>query len=524
MLAMLARRPLSAALPHRTPATAMLVLESAYYEAWSQIVDPVVRYWVRLWQDGVHSGTHPEWAFSPLSIPCLGELWHLFVRVPGEPDWGRSQRRAIRTLASRRPQFPDGVRFPTPSADDDATWELYWSGVAGAAPQFRGELFERVKALVCSGSPSSDYQDIDDSTATLAAEALGMGYSDLELFVRAGTGILDPRGQRTHPHVERVRGFLDYLSRGSRAEFLIVTEVLRSAEPLSRGMARRVAPRELSSLEDWEAGSGFVRFEGKTIAISRSSASHSITGFLQHRFETSEVLRSRSVQLGIAGLRLAESTQVYQLPRSPRPPWQHSLPRTTAFQYLPRPNPATEPAAFAGAIEAVQEDPEETIRLLCDAFERQLGADWPLSAGRAYRQRVRGGLARRLLIALQETRDRRNAGGPSPQWLEAVPFSGPVDFAEVAQAIRQSGLADDELLARRLDAVSRDDTTYRTPAWINAWLYLAKGVRNREVHAGTWPADFRRVAVFLARILLYVFVSSFPATAQAEASASGSSP
>lgn len=450
-------------------------------------------------------------------------MWQLFVRAPGQPDWGRSQRRAIRALASRRSGLPDGARFLPPPGEDDNAWGTYWTGVAAEAVQFRGELFDRVKALVCSAEPHPDYQEIDRSTGVLAAEVLGMGYSDFELFVRAGTGILDPKGQRAHPHVERIRGFLEYLGRSSQGEFLVFTEVVRGGEQLSRGMARRLAPLELNSLDDWRTGGGFARIEGKPVAITRCLSSHSITAFLQHRFELSEVLRSKSVKLAIPGLRLAESSQIYQLPRSSRAPWRHSLPRTTAFHYLPRPDPTIESVAFAGAIEAVEGDPEEAVRLLCDGFERQLGADWPVVVGQAYRRRLRGGLARRLLIALQETRERRKADGSLSEWLETVSLDGPVDFASVAQAIRQSGTHADELLAQRLEAVGRDDTKYDTPAWINAWLYIARGIRNREVHAGSWPPELRRVAAFFARVLLYAFVSAFPAPVQTDRPATGSS-
>lgn len=125
----------------------MQVLNKEYYVAWREIPENAVRYWVRLWQDGFHSGSHPEWAFNPLTLTGLGLLWQLFSPVPGEPDWGRSQRHAIRVLASRRALFSDGIRFPSPIGDEIHRWNEYWTDVSASSAQFRIELFDRLTLL-----------------------------------------------------------------------------------------------------------------------------------------------------------------------------------------------------------------------------------------------------------------------------------------------------------------------------------------------------------------------------------------
>lgn len=487
----------------------MQVLNREYYAAWRDIHHDGIRYWIRLWQDGFHSGSHPEWSFNPLTLTGLGLLWRLFVSQPGEPDWGRPQRHAIRILAARRAGFPDGKRFPCPTVEGDGPWNEYWSAVLAARTAFRDELFEQLLKVVVALTDPPNFSGISETTATLAAELLLEGYSDYELFVRAG-GVFDPKGKQTLPHIERAKGLIAHLQRKPTSEFVVWTDVLRNGQMLSGTTSRRLARLELQGPEDWKGGDGFARIGDGAKAITRTLATHSITAFLDHRVSAWQRLRERATKYGLTGLALAEESSVRQLSLPDRQPWKHTLPRTTPFHYLPRPDSTIESEAFAAAIEAVNDDPEEVVRLLADAFERQLGTDWPRSAGRAYIGGLRAALARRLTTVVQETHDRWDGHSDAPTWLGRFSQDERLDFAKVAAAIRESGQHADWLLAQRFDSVGRNSTQYFTPAWITGWLYLAKGIRNREVHAGSWPPTLRCVAAFLARVLLCVFVGSFP--------------
>lgn len=323
-------------------------------------------------------------------------------------------------------------------------------------------------------------------------------------------GIFDPRRKQTVPHVDRTRGLLGHLKRRPTYEFIVWTDIVRGGQPLSRIMSRRIAPLELSSPDEWTGRDGFVRVSGRPLAIFRGESTHSITAFLNHRVRASQSLRERSTRFGITGLRLVEDSLVRQLPLTDRKPWQHTPQRTTVFQYLPRPDPAIEPQAFAEAIDAVSDDPEETICVLCDAFERQLGKHWPKPAGRRYINDLRSALAQRLATAAQETYGRWAGDPDAPTWLQGVVFDDRLAFLRIASEIRRSGRHADWLLAERFDLVGGHSAQYFTPAWITGWLYIAKGIRNREVHAGPWPAEVRCIAAFLAKLLLHVFVSCFP--------------
>jgi hypothetical protein len=167
------------------------VLSPEYYFAWRDISNDAVRYWIRLWQDGFYRGTHPEWAFNPLTLSGLGRLWPLFAATPRGRDFGGFQRHAIRVLASRRAAFHDGKWFTCPMGSEDSEWNEYWARVSDAAPTFRAELYERLSTLLTS-TDSPDYGSISSVTAVLAGELLLMGYSGRELWNRSA-GILDPR-------------------------------------------------------------------------------------------------------------------------------------------------------------------------------------------------------------------------------------------------------------------------------------------------------------------------------------------
>jgi hypothetical protein len=488
----------------------MLVLNREYYKAWSAIGDPVPRYWIRLWQDGLHTDTPPEWTFCPLSIPCLSRLWKAFSSVPGSPDWGRPQRRAIRILAFNRRTLPDGLHFPCPTNDTNTLWDAYWQNVEEGVPTYRADLFEEARRVLSPSDILANYVEIRNVTDALLAELLLRGYSEYELFVRAGTGILDPKGQRAQSHAERLQGFLDHLQRGSTSEFVVWTEILRHGQPLSQVMSRRIAGRELSSPLEWQSGMGFVRTGGRAFAVMRCAATHSITASLHHRFACTDELRSRSAKLGLPGLKLAEVSQVSLVLAPDRPSWKHSPRRTTAFRNFGRPYPIIESEAFSAALEAIDDDPEEAIHLLCDAFERQLGSAWPVPAGRSYRRSLRRSLARSLLSAIKETRERwKEDNEARPAWLIGLPVDVPLDFSHLARTIRSSEIHADELLAQRLELVACNNTRYLSSNSIVAWLYLARGIRNREVHSGTWPPDLRSVAWFLGRVLINTFVATF---------------
>jgi hypothetical protein len=437
----------------------MLIFNTDYYRAWLGVEDPLIRYWIRLWQDGLHSGTHPEWTFSPLDIPCLGRFWEVFRAVPGRPDWGRSQRRAIRTLVRRRLLLADGKRFPPPPSDEDPGWGAFWRDVSRDRQELRTHLITVLRSAVCSGQqPTPDYEQIKNETSLLVAELFQKGHSEYELFQR-GAGVLDPAARRSQPHVERVRGLLNFLELDSQRDFVVCTEILQLRQTPSKTTARRLAPATLPTPQNSRAGSALVRIDDKAFAITRCFSSHDVSACLRHRFECSELLRQRSAQFGIVGLELATTSQAYLLETSAeRPPKRLTRRLTSPFQYLPRPNPDVQPKAFSEAIEAIDDDPVATIRTLCDAFEREFGKDWPETCGMRYRAALRTELSRRLLIALNEARARRR--GVEPPWLEAVPEVGEIAFLDVAHSIRASGVHNDELLAQRFEAVGRGDTTY----------------------------------------------------------------
>lgn len=489
----------------------MLVSNREYYAAWRDISSDGLRYWLRVWEDGCFSGTHPEWVFNPLTLSGLARLWPYFVKGPGERDWGKSQRHAIRVLASRRFSFPDGERFVCPKAQREQEWNDFWARVLGATEAFRAELFDRLTALLKS-TDSPDYASISKTTAVLVGNLLLEGYSPRELWLRTA-GVFDTTARRrTMLPVDRALGLLSHLKRRPTKEYLVWTEILQDRTPLSNTLSRRIAPLRLESPAEFKKAVGFASIGGSANVISRLNSTHSLTAFENHRTGAWACIRERSAKIGIPGLGLAEDSQVQQSDLSDRPPWRHAFPSRTAFANLPPPNPSIEPEAFMAGIEAANDDPEETVCILCDAFERALGKDWPELAGIAYIKRLPASLRRQLLSAISEMLDRWEENPAArPKWLETFQPDKPFDFEQVSNSIRQSGSDADLLLAERLELARHENALYYlTPGWVTGWLHLAKGIRNYETHNGSWPIELRCIPAFLARLLVHVFVAAFP--------------
>jgi hypothetical protein len=479
----------------------MLILNDKYYLSWIGIKDPLVQYWVRRWQDALHTRTHPEWAFCPLTVTCLARLWDVF-----SAPQAKSQRRAIRVLAARRSGYMDAIRFPCPDNDNDACWQKYWDDVHSHSDEFRNSLFGSVRSLLCHGGDGA-CEELSRVTEVLAAELMQWEYTDYELFVRAG-GVIDPAGKHLQTPLERVLGLLDHLQRRPMYEFVVWTEIISQAGNLSKSMSRRLAGPELETPESWRSGTGLSRLPNCVAAITKREATHSLTAFIAHRMEAAQLLRVRCGQQGLKGFRLATESSVLRPSREDRKIWVHSQP--TFADVLEQPDPAIEPNTFGQAVEAVEDDPEETIRLLSDCFERKFGTDWPQIVGEAYRLRLRGTLSGRLAAAIRETQNREGMPTSSERWWHRVPQDGFIDAASAANRIMDDKEHADVLLSSRLMQVSHAGSVYRTPGWINAWLYLAKGIRNRVVHAGEWPPALFPTAIFISRLMLHAFVSAFP--------------
>jgi len=491
----------------------MLVLNNEYYDAWQRITDPLVRDWVRRWQDGLHRGTHPEWAFSPISITCLARLWEVFS--PSLSPRARSQRKAICVLATRRLGYLDAIRFRCPDGDDETRWEHYWNDVRAEGGEFRQSVFESIRSLLSAPDCEHSLGELPMTMDVLAAELMQWGYTDFELFVRAG-GVLDPK--QNHPQLPMVRllGLLDHLERRPVYDFLVWTDIASSEGSISKTTARRLASRELGAVEEWTGSTGFVRLANGLSIVTRCESTHSLTAFLNHRLDAAQRLRARCGQLALTGLRLAESSSVIRPSSRERKVWVHSPPRISVPE-VDQPDPGVEPYAFRQAVSLVEDEPQEAIRLLGDAFERALGTEWPKVAGRCYRLRLRGALSRQLAAAVRETQTRERNGLYDQTWWTDVTPVGRLDFGAISKQIMGSVPHSDRLLASRLAAVVDESTRYSTPGTVNGWLYLAKGIRNRVVHVGSWPAELFSTAQFLARVMICAYVSAFPSASMSGA-------
>lgn len=487
----------------------MYVLNKSTYDAWVAIPDPGIRYWIRLWLDGLCEVTHPAWAFSPFCHSTLGGLWDLYLPSKGEEDRGRPQRRAIRDLARLHADIPDGALHPVPAGEDDAAWTAYFQSVRSGREKSRAALFSWLLPRLENGFTSVCSPELKAYLSSLIALLMFEGRSDRELFVRLGTGVVDAKKLRPGSTRERAKGLVQHLERGDSSPFLIRTAVHHKGVPLSNTLARRLASEPLDGANPILEGSKLIRTADGVYAMTRCLASHSLTAFIQHRSEGWHLLRLAESRMALTGLSLHAKSEV-TLESSDKPAsWTHQTDTVSFTSYLPPRALDVEPEAFALSLAALKEDPEKSIALICDALNRRLGMRWELPAAERYNGSLRNALTRRVAIAVRETRDRWEKEESRPSWLAAVP-EGLFDFVAVAAAIRSSGSDADELLAERLELVAAWPVESLHVRSTLSMLTLAKGIRNREVHEKAFPRELRPVMRYLARLMIHVFAACFP--------------
>lgn len=81
------------------------------------------RFWLRLWVDSLHVGTHVHWAACPLSVPTLAYFWKFILRQPTRFT-GR-QKTALKAMARRRQNHMFAGQMPEFS-QPDTVWNDFF--------------------------------------------------------------------------------------------------------------------------------------------------------------------------------------------------------------------------------------------------------------------------------------------------------------------------------------------------------------------------------------------------------------
>ena len=486
----------------------MHVLNKPSYASWASITEPKARYLIRLWLDSLYPTTHPYWSVWPLSLSWLAQYWKLFQRPASEPDWTRPQRLALRVLVRERSPYLDGMRFRPPTGDLDNEWSRYFQGIGLDRAHLKQDLFSTlISALEATHTEESG--NLASTLLTLLSELLVEGRSDRELFVRLGTGVLDPKGGREDTHRDRLLGLLEHLKGTTRQSFVVYTKVLQNHRAPSRTIARRAF--ELEAISDLKPGTWLAQMNDAVFVATRLESTHSLTAFAKHRMTAHAIIQEFMAKLATTGLHLEKESIVHMLPEERGLEWIHSLDVPDVQQHLESVDPAIEPTALSDALEAFVESPQTSIMVLCDAFDRQLGKEWVDPVATAYTRGLRRVLGRRLSNVLVETINRwrnvRSAGAPS--WLSAVTLT-PIDLSSAAAAIENAGRDTDQLLAERMRRVQRWPRNSSHERNIGPCLVIARGFRNYGVHEGALPTEYGFALGYFAKLLLHSFVACFP--------------
>jgi hypothetical protein len=483
-------------------------LFSRHYESWVQIPDESAKYFVRVWQDGLYTGTHPEWSFSPLSIQTLGKLWTFFKAPFTGPDYGRAQRKAIISIARRRITDLEQCEFSVPPQSlYENDWNEYFAISEAAASRYRSRLLLKLTTLLSDPDQATPYTSIEEISAEYAADSMRIGYTTRELYVRAGTGIIDPAGLKLSlPHPDRVAGLLKHLEQPTPKEFIVVTNLVAGGQMISNIFSKKLAEVRLTSPHDCKTGSYIALVNGRLVAITRCHATHSVSAFQLHRSQCKAVLRRRLSLIRRKNAELSESANVFLLNDPLGKGWKCELPKTALTDHFHKLEHSLDADAFVEAMESCEDEPEVAIRLLCDALDRLAGKNWPELCATIYTSHLQRELRRRMVIGIRVTKDRRLQMLQPPSWLQYVPeHEETIDFKRLAAEIRKDSIHRDELFAKRMDAVVSSTVNFSSQQDIRDLLELARGLRNSEVHSVPWPGHLMYVAVFLAKVLLVIF-------------------
>ncbi len=483
-------------------------LFSQHYESWVQIPDPCAKYFIRVWQDGLYTGTHPEWSYCPMSIQTLAKMWKSFKSTSPKQDHGKPQRRALMSIARRRISDLEKAEFGAlPQSNSESQWDTYFANLESSAVRYRAALIHALTAAVSTQHQDVPHAQIEKYSAEYAIDSMRIGYTARELYVRAGTGILDPAGLKSAlPHSERVAGLLSHLSEPSPKEFIVATDLVSTEGAISRALGKKLAQAKLARVHDCAPGSHLADLDGRFVAVTRCYATHSVSAFQLHRSECKAILHHRLSLIRRKNINLSNSARVFLAHDPVGKGWKHTYQKTSITNHFHKLEHRLEADAFVEAMESSDDEPHVGIRIMCDALDRLAGKSWPDFCSQVYTAQLRRELRRRLVIGIRVAQERPMQRLPSPSWLQYVTEGEQsIDFRLLASEIRRDPIHSDELFAKRIDSVLNSSLSFTTQHDIRDFLKLAKGIRNLEVHSLVWPTHLQYVAAFLSKVMLVTF-------------------
>ncbi|MCK4488126.1 MAG: hypothetical protein KAU38_15385, partial [Desulfobacterales bacterium] len=317
---------------------------------------------------------------------------------------------------------------------------------------------------------------------------------------------LDPHGLKSsQPHMERVIGLLNFIHRCETKEYIAMSKII-SNKPISNRLMSQITKMIIENPHECPEGPHLAILDTNLVALSRGYATHSISAYEQHRYLCQSILHSRQSSLRRTDLAMKNDARVYLANDANGKGWRHDAPKTNLSDHFHKIRQRIDSPSFVEALEALHDNPERSVRLLCDVFEREFGKTWPVTCSQIYIKFLNRELRRELVIGVNVKSSKKQRFLDPPKWLEGFDEKGKyISFSELANAVDIDEVHNDYLFSERVRGIDNKNYSYVTPEIISELIILAKGIRNIVVHSGVIPVQLRNPIQYLAKLLLILF-------------------
>jgi len=227
----------------------------------------------------------------------------------------------------------------------------------------------------------------------------------------------------------------------------------------------QITKMKIENPHECPEGSHLAIMDTNLVALSRGNATHSISAYEQHRYLCQSILHNRQSSLRRTDLAIKNDARVYLADDPNGTGWRYDAPKTNPSDHFHKIRERIDSPSFVEALEVFHDNPERSVRLLCDVFEREFGKSWPSTCCQMYIKYLNRDLRRELVIGINVKSSKKHKFIYSPKWLEGVDEKDQyINFSELADAIDNDDIHNDQLFSERVRGIEDKNYSYVTPS------------------------------------------------------------
>lgn len=489
----------------------MLLLSPVEQQVVNELKISNLKQWLHVWLDGLHKGTHPAWALSPINIPALGKIWNAFQKKEGEPDFGKYQRLAIKKIAlSRHLKNDHSTPLPNLEASNEV-WSDYFNNEILNINDVKQKMISWHKHAILSNT-NLNIGVIRSNAQCLSSIMNLQGFSDRELFLRVNSGVIDLHNIQQKPIDKRFLDFMEYLLQPVVKTFTCWTPVLTN-QPISRTTLNKLTKTKFTSPRDLKTNKASLVILGEDesknniYVISNHLSSHSSTAFIQHRRQSAHLLNNLSNKIRLP-LALNDKTNVIDTVKDPNKPWIYDIESIMEWKRMKF---TRESILIPSASKYYHDYPELVIKDFCDKIERSMGLDWINELTAIYVLNLRKQLTFNLRVYIRRARKTwKETDLGFPMWLKTISIDPKSKYKlyHLLQSCDDTQFKNDLFISRVYQVTkgwNQNIAEKTQEEFIKSILTICKGIRNIMTHdERLLDNDLNEVLWYFLNILIYV--------------------